>query len=144
MDFAKNRWLDISTAPKDGRDVLIYQYNPNWRTPFFIASYNQTTGKWEDARGDYEPTHWMNLEAPDNSGMIWFISDAHAVQIINLQSKYKAAITAAETALTTIAKTDQAVYQHLPDGRKQYLGMQPTQSAMIAMVALEEINKIKI
>lgn len=63
-------WKDISTAPRDGTDVLLAAWDDD-------GSYWNATGSWWIDRffffqGNgfdvvmlcFEPTHWMNLPAP--------------------------------------------------------------------------------
>jgi hypothetical protein len=61
-----NQWRDIDTAPKDGRQVLLWW--PYWSHTRPLVGHWQVNGGWQavDAlEGDSEPpTHWQPLPAP--------------------------------------------------------------------------------
>jgi len=58
------QWQPIETAPKDGRDVFIWNDGP------YIARWTNPDGMfgWWDDSGEvglqHHPTHWMPLPAP--------------------------------------------------------------------------------
>lgn len=61
------KWHPIETAPKDGRDVLLFTPSPfNGIT---IGSWGKWIGGWGDQDGDMypDPTHWMPLPEPPES-----------------------------------------------------------------------------
>lgn len=69
-----NEWQDISTAPKDGTRVIVgvwvhdaFDDETFWAD--WIESYSEFKPHWgeDDTNGD-EPTHWMPLPPPPNTG----------------------------------------------------------------------------
>ncbi|NTG73240.1 hypothetical protein G6M02_07840 [Agrobacterium rhizogenes] len=56
-------WADMSSAPKDGTDILAW--HPHWRDPEIVAwnsgeqAWCNGSWCWNDA-----PTHWRSLPAP--------------------------------------------------------------------------------
>lgn len=55
-----DRWQDISNAPTDGRQVLLY-----WRHEGVTIGHYLDGEGWENIDGGLlEPTHWMALPAP--------------------------------------------------------------------------------
>lgn len=55
-------WRDISTAPKDGTDVLIFQAGYEG---VYLCWYDDSDGVWFDERDNsYAPTHWLPLPSP--------------------------------------------------------------------------------
>lgn len=56
-------WQDISTAPKDGTEVLVYVPR---RLGALYAGATNTTGKqwWSRNLGDVQPTLWQPLPTP--------------------------------------------------------------------------------
>jgi hypothetical protein len=64
-------WQDISTAPKDGTDILIFW--PHWSDKPEIGRYDTSScasNKWAApsclSDTPYTPTHWRPLDTPDN------------------------------------------------------------------------------
>lgn len=47
-------WRDISTAPRDGRPILVNGGQVEWRAGGWFSSYSQRFLTWQ-------PTHWMPL-----------------------------------------------------------------------------------
>jgi len=58
-----SEWQDISTAPKDGTRILVYQRIGG---PDFVRWIGAPHNKWSiDGFGSVDkPTHWMPLPAP--------------------------------------------------------------------------------
>lgn len=55
-----NDWQDISTAPKDGTEVLVFV--PRRLGPIYAGASNATGKQWWSRNlGDLQPTHWMPL-----------------------------------------------------------------------------------
>lgn len=53
-------WQPIGTAPKDGTDVLVWDFDA-----YAIASWCVSRGVWVRADGeDAYPTHWAPLPEP--------------------------------------------------------------------------------
>lgn len=72
-------WQDISTAPKDGTRVILYQPDGQWRRRGPHRGAEVATGYWHQpgnpeadgfwvAGGAFRPTHWMPLPAPPDTG----------------------------------------------------------------------------
>jgi hypothetical protein len=60
---AVEAWQPISTAPKDGTEVLVYV--PRRLGPLFAGASNTTGIQWWSRNlGDVQPSHWMPLPAP--------------------------------------------------------------------------------
>ena len=68
-------WQDISTAPKDGTEVLLSDHNGHMETGYWYPKGTsitttgniETTGVWFAGGGWYQPeevTHWMPLPEP--------------------------------------------------------------------------------
>jgi hypothetical protein len=59
------KWQPIETAPKDGREVLIF-VGSGYDGGVIVANWREGGG-WNDWDGDlWEPTHWMPFpEAPE-------------------------------------------------------------------------------
>lgn len=56
-------WQDISTAPRDGTEVLVYV--PRRLGALYAGASNPTGVQWWSRNlGDVQPTHWMPLPAP--------------------------------------------------------------------------------
>ena len=53
-------WMPIETAPKDGKDVLVYTDNGLVRLAFFDTARGGVWSSWP-GRNEYQPTHWMRL-----------------------------------------------------------------------------------
>jgi hypothetical protein len=64
-------WKPIETAPKNGIDLLLYQFEPCTFAPghcIYIGFH--LIGKWTDSEGfEYNPTHWMELPSPPVKGV---------------------------------------------------------------------------
>lgn len=63
MTAPKTEWQDISTAPKDGTEVLVCGSK---RLPYAVAHYDRRDGLWyletcSDTVSIYSPTHWQPL-----------------------------------------------------------------------------------
>jgi hypothetical protein len=69
-------WQDISTAPKDGTEVLIYQAGQHFGYDYAIGKFS---ARWDgDQEGGWcnrnsasrynTPTHWMPLPSPPRYG----------------------------------------------------------------------------
>jgi hypothetical protein len=56
-------WQDISTAPKDGRDVLVYDQVYGVVSAYFDKYYWYPHPSSRDS-DSLEPTHWMPLPKP--------------------------------------------------------------------------------
>ncbi len=55
-----NDWQDISTAPKDGTEVLVFV--PRRLGPIYAGASNATGKQWWSRNlGDLQPTPWMPL-----------------------------------------------------------------------------------
>lgn len=77
-----NRWRKISTAPRDGTPILIWQPDRNYGQRYDDARY--AIGYWrvdddETPRGgswgnrnssEVSPTHWMPLPNPPNGSVV--------------------------------------------------------------------------
>jgi hypothetical protein len=63
-----NDWRDISTAPKDGSDVLIggdWSYVSGVLMAAWLEDRATGEGAWLDMMGDsYNPTSWMPMPKP--------------------------------------------------------------------------------
>ena len=62
-----DNWQEISTAPKDGTEIFVYEPSlgslDNWT--YSRAWYEVETDSWETPYGRMnEPTHWMPLPNP--------------------------------------------------------------------------------
>jgi Protein of unknown function (DUF551) len=63
-------WQPIETAPKDGRNILIYHvyYDHGYYTECWWNTDGATEDKWRDAREcdmiEGDKTHWMTLPKP--------------------------------------------------------------------------------
>ena len=61
-----SEWMDISTAPKDGTEILGASRG-EITTVFYWREYGNweiaVTGAWAD-NGEWHPTHWMPLPDP--------------------------------------------------------------------------------
>jgi hypothetical protein len=61
------KWQDISTAPKDGTDIIVAVYEEDGRYwGQDIVAWNAAIG-WDSAGYDWQPnmiTHWMPLPPP--------------------------------------------------------------------------------
>lgn len=61
-------WRPIETAPKDGKDILLWspRINPKWDDVVFVAGW--FNGSWVAVSGatwaEDEVTHWMPLPKP--------------------------------------------------------------------------------
>ncbi len=62
------KWRPISTAPRDGTDIIVYRpkfdgdYIPQVGTDFWMTKAMIPT--WGRSRGDCPPTHWMPFPDP--------------------------------------------------------------------------------
>jgi len=59
-------WKPISSAPRDGTDILIYDAGTG---SYEVSSYWTDTprywdGNWGDGEYEHTPTHWMPLPEP--------------------------------------------------------------------------------
>jgi hypothetical protein len=63
-ESAKERWLPIATAPKDGTRVLLF--NPDEPPYQCVGCWlnNTTGGGWVSSEWDVEPSHWQPLPPP--------------------------------------------------------------------------------
>lgn len=63
-----SEWQPISTAPKDGTDILLGMYRPEFVDPIVMNSCwldrEERGGHWMDWDGCPTPTHWMPLPEP--------------------------------------------------------------------------------
>ena len=57
-------WQPIDTAPKDGRNVLVFDGEPE---PY-IAWWHLTNAEWRASDGAVSPTHWHPLPPPPEEG----------------------------------------------------------------------------
>lgn len=61
-------WQDISTAKKDGSDILLAVYRPEFVDPIIMNACwidgEERGGHWSDWHGLPLPTHWQPLPAP--------------------------------------------------------------------------------
>ncbi len=57
-----SEWRDISTAPKDGTEVLVFI--PRRLGALYAAASNPTGVQWWSRLGEVKPTHWMPLPSP--------------------------------------------------------------------------------
>jgi len=71
-------WNDISTAPRDGRDILLFfpleGLNHDWSPQTIIGYWRSNINYWvfqnRAVRGyseQYQPTHWMPLPDPPSA-----------------------------------------------------------------------------
>lgn len=56
-------WQPIETAPKDGKDVLVFTHNGLVRLAFYDKALGGVWSSWP-GRNQCTPTHWMPLPAP--------------------------------------------------------------------------------
>ena len=63
-------WSDISTAPKDGTDIIVFRpgCKPNAYIPQVGTDYFKRD-KWMHSNGATQPTHWMPLPDPPTKGV---------------------------------------------------------------------------
>jgi len=60
-------WQDISTAPKDGTEIIVYV--PRRLGPLVAVASNPTGVQWWARNmGDLRPAYWMPLPPPPNTG----------------------------------------------------------------------------
>ena len=65
-------WQPIETAPKDGRDVLLWSFKDGGA---YVANYDEVNSLWlwtsYDLAGDQvvvDPTHWAKITEPEYNG----------------------------------------------------------------------------
>lgn len=60
-------WLPIESAPKDGRDILLYR--PGWMSSMCVGYWNLTYKIWRAVEGPQfiNVTHWTPLPPPPTS-----------------------------------------------------------------------------
>lgn len=59
-------WRPIETAPRDGRDLLLFLHR-EYGDVMFVAGWWTSRQEWAGDGGErcpFEPTHWTNLPAP--------------------------------------------------------------------------------
>lgn len=58
-------WQPISTAPKDGKPILLY-CGPKSRYKIFVGVWNAKWSEWQSAPGAWpgRPVRWMPLPPP--------------------------------------------------------------------------------
>lgn len=64
-------WQDISTAPKDGAQVIVTGLIQDKGPERWVAAASYGDGVWFGDNGDvyYPPTHWMPMPTPPNGGV---------------------------------------------------------------------------
>lgn len=68
MNWHKMNWQPISTAPRDGTEILIYQHGHALGFDIEIAEWDVECGYWVNRNwiGEYQhPTHWLPLSPPE-------------------------------------------------------------------------------
>ena len=65
----QSAWNPMSSAPKDGRDILVYRPRESDEYPAHVGIdnwyiYGTGPGCWAHSRRDQQPTHWMALPDP--------------------------------------------------------------------------------
>ena len=63
------KWRTMGSAPKDGRDVLLYKPNAarTVKVDRWVARAGER-GNWWECRPDEMPTAWMPLPEPPSEG----------------------------------------------------------------------------
>jgi hypothetical protein len=59
--LAEQQWQPIETAPRNGRDVLLYLAGPK---RLFVGCWDADYSEWTIANFVAFPTHWRPLPAP--------------------------------------------------------------------------------
>lgn len=58
-------WKPISSAPRDGTDVLTYSAIGGYEiSRYWRSAPGYWRGNWGDGEYEHFPTHWMPLEPP--------------------------------------------------------------------------------
>lgn len=62
-----NNWQPIAKAPKDGTRVLVYRKRERGYDHLRFGVDKFKDGRWWFSRRDMQPTHFMDLESPEDA-----------------------------------------------------------------------------